>query len=189
MLRALKQQLIQLSEEGKEPFLAILKKKVGSSQAKVWAGPLKNFILVLPEMIAQVRIWSDTKDLSEQIHNLNGNLLTYLYHPADFLHDEGYGLFGYLDDAYLVGSVYHTTLRALGPENSQLAPHQAEIAAQVETWLDVTRRVIPKETALIEKMKRDLSMGNLDILRGLLERPPSSRPVWPARDKEIIPVA
>ena len=117
MLRALKQQLIQLSEDQKDPFAAILKKKVGARQAKALAGPLKNFILVLPEMIAQVRVWSDAQNLSEQIHNLNGNLLTYLYHPADFLHDEGYGLFGYLDDAYLVGSVYCATLRALGPES------------------------------------------------------------------------
>ena len=176
MLRALKQHLVRLSEEQKDRFQAIITKKVGARQAKVLAGLLKNFILVLPEMIAQVRVWSDEQDLPKQIHYLNGNLLTYLYHPADFLHDEGYGLFGYLDDAYLVGSIYYTTLQAIGPEKRRLQPNQADISAQIEAWLEATRRVIPKETAMIEKMKRDLSSGNLDILRELLEKPNSYCP-------------
>ncbi len=159
MLNALKQQLVHLSQEDDGRFLSALKKRVGTSQAKLHVEPLKNFILVMPEMISQISVWSEEDRVPAEVRRLHGYVLTYLYHPVDFLHDEGYGLFGYLDDAYVVGSAYQATISQIPKEKRKHLPHHKDLAEQLENWLSQVRSVLPKETVHINKMMSDLLKG------------------------------
>ena len=54
----------------------------------------------MPDMIAQVKSWSNDFRIPSKEKKLHGFMLTYLYHPVDFLPESGKGLMGYLDDAY-----------------------------------------------------------------------------------------
>lgn len=171
MLNALKKQLLQLSNEKERLFLGALKKRVGSRQAMIDAGPLRNFILVMPEMIAQLRAWSEDENIPRHVRSLQGHLLTYLYHPVDFLHDKGYGLFGYLDDAYFVGCIYQASQNcAKDKQLKYLANHQ-DLSHQIPDWIATVRRVLPKETAQIHKLITELSGGNIKSLEKMLGMP------------------
>jgi len=87
-------------------------------------------------------------------------LLTYLYHPTDFLPESDWGLFGYLDDAYLVGRIYLDTLRTMSDSPASL-PNVEEFGEAVPPWLESARRVIPAEAAKIDLLLNELRAGNV----------------------------
>lgn len=168
MLNALKKQLVSLSETDKKRFMSVLKKKAGSGDAKLFADPIKNFILVMPEMISQISVWSEQDTINPEVRRLHGYVLTYLYHPVDFLHDEGYGFFGYLDDAYLIGLAYRTTMEHVDQSKLRYLPNQTDLGRQIDGWLASAKKIIPKESAQIDKMIQDLLSGQQSSFQHVL---------------------
>lgn len=166
MLRALKKQLNQLAADPQDPFSNKIKATVGPAEFENTSREIKNFILLLPEMIGQIRIWAEDDRVPPQIKRLHGFVLTYLYHPLDLLPEEPYGLFGYLDDAYLVGDVYHRTM--MFAKSGLDVGLDNEFSAKIGGWLQLVRTVIPKEAGIIDSLVEELVKGNEKAFNKLL---------------------
>lgn len=167
MLIAFKQQLKELAKNDGE-LLEHVRSRVGHEKAGHYVEPLKNLVLVMPEMIAQVQSWSNDNRIPSKEKKLHGFMLTYLYHPVDFLPESGKGLFGYLDDAYLVGSIFSRTMRMMDFETRRTLPNLAPIATSVEEWLKLAREVILPEAKKIDELLEELVNGRLDVFDRLM---------------------
>lgn len=159
MLRALKNQLRQFADDPNDSFDEKVSKRLNHEFDLKLSKSLKNFVLLLPDMIAQIRIWANDDKVPMEIKRLHGYVLTYLYHPLDLLPEEPNGLFGYLDDAYLVGDVYHRTMMYA---KSFLAPPVLDenYSSKISQWLELTRRTLPQETKIMDHLLDELVKGN-----------------------------
>lgn len=170
MLQALKSQLRTLAEDPHDPFAANIRKRVGTVEAVHYTKPLRSLILVMPELIAQIRAWLEQPALTPRLKHLHGFLLSYLYHPTDFLPEDSVGLFGYLDDAYLVGSVYTRTVQQLDHRTRRTLPNLADLSGQMATWLDLARRLLPTETQQIDHLLDEIVAGRSEAFRHLMSK-------------------
>jgi len=168
MLQALKSQLKTLAADPHDAFSDKIRKLVGASEAVHYTKPLRSLILVMPELIAQIRVWLDDPAVPARQKRLHGFLLSYLYHPADFLPEDGAGLFGYLDDAYLVGSVYRRTLQHLDHRTRRVLPSLDGLSDQVMAWLELARKLLPAETQRIEQFVEDVIEGRNEAVQQAL---------------------
>ena len=169
MLKAFKNQLKQMSMDPADSFTEHLRRRVGSRQAvRLHEQPLRNMILVMPEMLLQIRAWMDEPGMSAELRRLQGFVLTYLYHPKDILPEGHNGLFGYLDDAFLVSLAFRRTLterRGLGYDSSM----ERELAEQLPEWLKHTREVIPREAEQVEHMLDELLIGKTRLYEEVMD--------------------
>ena len=168
MLKALKNRLKTMSEDSDDTFYAEIEKRVGADRARETVDLLRNFILVMPEMLAQVRAWLNNPNLDSNLKNLQGFCLAYLYHPEDLLKDEAYGLFGYLDDAYMVGLTYENTMNTIDYDVKKYLSNQADITKQIPLWIKTTREVLPKETENIDRSIEGLLNGNMNLFEKIM---------------------
>jgi uncharacterized membrane protein YkvA (DUF1232 family) len=136
---------------------------------------LKDFILVLPELVEQVRAWLDRAQGNPALRNLHGFMLTYLYHPDDFVPETDQGLFGYLDDAYLVGNIYYRSMLNTGAVKKAYLPGTESLAKRIRPWLRLTRRVLPRETDRIDSMLDDLGRADSDSFHEMMGAKRSSK--------------
>ena len=134
--------------------------------ASVRAELLRNFIVVLPEMVNQVQAWIAAPDASPRVKRLHGFMLTYLYHPTDYIPEDTNTLFGYLDDAYMFGSLYIRLLSDVRP--TRHLSNLESISRQLPLWLRVTRSVLPKETREMDRMLDELERDKTDLFYGVM---------------------
>ena len=170
MLQALKNQLRTLAEDPRDPFAANIRKRVGTVEAVHYTKPLRSLILVMPELIAQIRAWMEQPALPPRLKHLHGFLLSYLYHPTDFLPEDSVGLFGYLDDAYLVGSVYARTMQQLDHRTRRTLPNLADLSGQVAKWLELARQLLPSETQRIDHLLEEIIAGRSEAFHHLMSK-------------------
>ncbi|MEK7388440.1 MAG: YkvA family protein [Elusimicrobiota bacterium] len=169
MLRAFKSQLKLMAMDPTDAFADHLRRRVGAQEAIRHEQPLRNMILVMPEMLMQIRAWMEEPGMSTELRRLQGFVLTYLYHPRDILPEEHNGLFGYLDDAFLVSLAFRRTLierRGLGYDSSL----ERELVEQLPDWLRHVREVIPQEAGQIEGMLDELLMGKTRLYEDVMAR-------------------
>ena len=169
MLQALKSQLRALAADPHDSFTAHIRKRVGTVEAVHYTKPLRSLILVMPELIAQIRAWMEEPAIVPQLKRLHGFLLSYLYHPTDFL-PESDGLFGYLDDAYLVGRVYARTMQQLDHRTRRTLPNLADLSGQVASWLDLARRLLPTETQRIDHLLDEIVGGRPEAFHRMMNK-------------------
>jgi uncharacterized membrane protein YkvA (DUF1232 family) len=82
------------------------------------------------------------------------------YHPKDFLADDEYGLFGYLDDAYLVAVVYERVMQELLEEGVALSREDLEFQEKIGKLKQTARSVIKEESRKIDQMVGQILEGN-----------------------------
>ena len=169
MLQALKSQLKTLAADPHDEFSTQIRRLVGAYEAVHYTKPLRSLILVMPELIAQIRTWMEAPGIPAQLKRVHGFLLSYLYHPTDFL-PESDGLFGYLDDAYLVGRVYARTMQQLDHRTRRTLPNLADLSGQMATWLDLARRLLPTETQQIDHLLDEIVAGRSEAFRHLMSK-------------------
>lgn len=166
MLRALKSHLSLLAIENGASFAKLIKKRLGRKKANIHISKSLNLILLMPHLLSRMRDFADDSKIPKELKRLDGFLLTYLYHPIDFLPDEGQGLFGYLDDAYFVGSVYQQFLQhQYQPATRLKADHQVE---EIADTLEKVRQVLPKETKQIDRMLEELKDGRKELFNQMV---------------------
>ena len=168
MLQALKSQLKTLAEDPHDPFAANIRKRVGTVEAVHYTKPLRSLILVMPELIAQIRAWLEEPALPPRLKRLHGFLLSNLYHPTDFLPEDSVGLFGYLDDAYFVGRVYARTMQHLDHRTRRTLPNLADLSGQLAQWLELARQLLPAETQRIEQMLDGILEGKHEAFQQIM---------------------
>jgi uncharacterized membrane protein YkvA (DUF1232 family) len=158
MLHALKQQLKVLAQDPCDPFHICIRRRVGKRATRLLENRLKQLILVMPDAVERVHaLWSKFPDQAPA-KRAGGYLLTYLYHPKDFLAEEELGFFGYLDDAYFSALVYEFVLGELENRGRLLAQDKAFLE-DLEGLKAAARLVIPAEAEKIETMLKEIKMG------------------------------
>ena len=167
MLKAMKSQLSLLAIENGEDFATHVRKRVKTKEANLAISKSLNLIMIMPDLIAQVRDASEDRTLSPEVRSLNQFLLVYFYHPVDFLPDDAGGLFGYLDDDYFVGRVYQK-IRSI--TSKQASVTAKELTLDLEDNLEVVRTVIAKEARRIDSLIEELIRGKRGQFEQLLSR-------------------
>ena len=159
MLQEFKNKLIHLAEENRDFFIHKIQERIPTDEGITMAVSMQNFILTMPELIIQIRRWMKDSRCPSHIKRMNGFLLTYIYHPFDFIPEERLGLFGYLDDAYLTGRVFIQTMNFTDHEARRFLPNMKNLATDIPNWIMATRRILPKETRKIDQMLKELLEG------------------------------
>ena len=159
MLTAFKEHLKQLAKNKNDEFLEQIRRRAGLEKRSEYGEALKNLIVVMPDMIKQIQAWSNDSRIPSQEKKLHGFMLTYLYHPLDFIPEARNGFFGYLDDAYLVGTIYYRTIGLIELENHKAAVNNGPSEAHVNEWLKMVRAVIPVESKKIDALLGELING------------------------------
>lgn len=186
MLNAFQNHLKELAHDTKDPFTSIIKKIVGPSEAPHFEKPVRDMVLAMPAMIRQVGAWSEEPAQPTETRRLHSFLLRYLYHSTDFLSEKNLGLFGYVDDAYIVSRVYARTLEEDDKVGLKPYVERAEIASEVRRWIETTRRLLPDET---RKMDQLLSEFKHHADRGFfwaIDRAARGTPLSRKLEKEVL---
>ncbi len=148
MLIALKEELKRLAADPKDPFHHKIRARVGKRATGMLEKRLKQTVLIMPSLITRIRIYWERKDSSASIKKLGGFLFAYLYNPQDFLSEEEHGLFGYLDDAYLVICIYEKVLEG----NLGIDGEDIEFLKVITKTKKYVESLIPAETKKIKEM-------------------------------------
>lgn len=165
MLKALKSQLSLLAIENGAAFAERIRKRVGKKKANLYISKAMNLVMVMPDLIAKIRDLSEDERLPKKYKPLNGFLLTYLYHPIDFLKDHEAGLFGYLDDAYFVGKVYQRVHHFVpGKHGAQ------DLARQLPEAIEAVKQILPKESRQVDRLIEELEEGKRTLFDELMHR-------------------
>lgn len=167
MLKAFRNQLNQLSLVDRDSWTQRVTSALGGRRDSGTEEDVRGLILALPDLLERVRRWYDRADVPENFRRLHGITLTYLYHPADLVEDKG--LFGYLDDAYLVGRVFVLTAQRLTRDGVALEEDVAARLTTLERGLASARRVLPEETNRLDALVADYLSGELKAFRRLMD--------------------
>ncbi|MCA9395551.1 MAG: DUF1232 domain-containing protein [Candidatus Omnitrophica bacterium] len=159
MLSAFEAQLKNLAEEKWYQFHCEIRNRVGKRATPVFENKLKNLIVETPKRLNSIyRHWNQIKNGDETRH-LGGFILAYLYNPTDFLSSEDYGLFGYLDDAYLVALAYERVLWEAHVCGNPLTEEEEDYLVNMKETRKLVRTIIPAESKQIEQMLQELIGG------------------------------
>lgn len=152
MLAAFKEELKRLAVDPDDPFHKKISQRIGKRATQVVEERLKRLILVMPGIVKRIHVhWTESPAGSE-IKKLGGFVFVYLYQPKDFLSEAEHGLFGYLDDAYLVAIVYEQVILVTGKRERSLEEVDKDYLKQIQASKRYIKAVIPQETKKIEDM-------------------------------------
>ncbi len=138
-------------------------------EATYVANDLRRMVLALPDMLAQIRAWSEDPGLPWDFRRLYGYALIYVGNTEDFFPERDKGLIGYLDDAYLAGSILE---RAIHEANVRPHWNNALLAERIPGWLSTTQWLLPQVTSRIDRIVLEWRDGDW---RHLLDHPAAQR--------------
>ena len=167
MLRAMKEQLKSLAKDENKEFHGHLRQKVGKKATALLEGRLKKIIVLLPDLVGRVYDYWRVQPHASQTKILSAYVLTYLYLPKDFLPEDEWGLYGYLDDAYLVAKVYTTILDEVERSGGKIDAADQKLSEEVKLLQKSLRIVIPKICEKIDEMIAELAEGKQDAYLGI----------------------
>lgn len=170
MLQQMQSRLNALAGDPSDPFTGSIRALVGPREAVLYEKPMRELILAMPAMTRQIRAWITGANFQSGIARLHGFAISYLYSPEDLLPETSLGLFGYLDDAYLVARVYHRTLLEADCFASGPLPAGAPQPGNAHDWIRLARQLLPKETAALDKMLDEVFLTRAGNYAGLLEK-------------------
>ncbi len=150
MLTAFKEELKRLAVDPLDPFHQNIRDRIGKRATQVVEKRLKQLILIMPGLVRRIHVHWEKSNAGSEIKKLGGFMFIYLYQPKDFLPEDEHGLFGYLDDAYLVLVVYEKVVRATENAGGTLDKQDEEYLKQILTSKRYIKAVIPRETKKIE---------------------------------------
>ena len=156
MLHAFKEHLKSLAADSKDPFFLKVRQRIGKRATALLEKRLRQLVVITPDVVERVHeLWRQFgKDLPAR--KVSGYLLTYLYHPKDFLDEDEHGLFGYLDDAYFAALVYEFVLARVQEAGNDLTAQDKRFLKEISNMKDAARLVIPNEAEKIEKMFKEI---------------------------------
>lgn len=163
MLKAMKEQLLSLAKDENKEFHTVLRKRIGKKATSVLEDRLKRSITLLPDLVSRIYFyWNRGKSLSQTKH-LGGYLLTYLYEPDDFLSNKKWGLFGYLDDAYFVVSVYSKVILEELAGQRKISAMDLGFYEETKSLIPCIKSVLPEETRKIDDMINGIYEGDKQV--------------------------
>lgn len=152
MLFAFREHLKQLAQDDQDPFHKKIRARVGKRATKLLEKRLRQLIVITPDVVDRVHLLWRQFPKDAPAKKVGGYLLSYLYHPKDFLDEGKHGLFGYLDDAYFAALVYEFVLKSVQETGLKLTPKDNRFLCEVVNMKAATKLVIPDEAKKIDDM-------------------------------------
>lgn len=166
MLNAFKQHLKTLAVDPTDDFGARVRALSDARRAPHDAGVLRRMVLSLPLMAGRVSRWSDDPVMPPSLRRQQKFAQAYLYSPVDFLPEESLGFFGYVDDAYLLASVYESTRRELDEFGVVRGDDDEALRRDGLEGMAVVRRLMPQVAREVDETLRSVQTGG-DLKRAL----------------------
>ncbi|MDA9101365.1 hypothetical protein N9K06_01670 [Omnitrophica bacterium] len=148
MLVAFKEELKRLAADPNDKFHSKVKARVGKKATRILETRLKQMILLTPSLLRRIQFHWQDESADARIKKLGGFVFAYLYNPKDFLSEDEHGLYGYLDDAYLVINIYERVLQGA----ANLSEEDRDFLEKISHSKKYMKALIPDETQKIEKM-------------------------------------
>ncbi|HMX43220.1 MAG TPA: YkvA family protein [Elusimicrobiota bacterium] len=164
MLKAFQEKLTRLANDPQDPFRQRVTERVGPLEAPRTEAPLRRMILAMPDMLGQIASWSRELGMPQPLKRAQVFALAYIVNPEDFLPEGASGLYGYLDDAYIVAATYYRTMQEVGPAGLRPLTDNVSLALAVPEWVEALRRYWPELAERID-----------DLLDTHLDRPDARR--------------
>lgn len=144
MLNAFREKLTRLANDPQDPFRRRVMERVGPLEAPRLEAPLRGMILAMPDMLGQIAAWSKELGMPQPLKRAQVLALAYIVNPEDLLPEGDAGLYGYLDDAYIVAATYYRTMQEVGPAGLRPLTDNVSLALGVPEWVEIFRRHWPE---------------------------------------------
>lgn len=148
MLAAIREEIKLMAQDPSKPVYWKIRERVGKRAANVLEGKVLQLIQLMPKIMERMKYIHDLSERQERSKKLESFVFSYVFHPYDFVCKETHGLFGYLDDAYLVAIIYE-----------DLMTHGTSFTMEDMNYLEIIRKskpciesILPEETRLIREM-------------------------------------
>ncbi|MBM4043706.1 MAG: response regulator [Planctomycetes bacterium] len=152
--------LRHLGRSGGTEFAQRIRQRVAPHEATECESSLRGLVRMMPSLLGRLRrLWTQTA-VSSDVKKLNGHILGYLHHPQDLIAEDEHGLFGYVDDAYLIATVYLRAAEGLSHDHPLKRGEERHLMLQTQRLLLKARRVIPTEAEKIDRMLERALMGD-----------------------------
>lgn len=169
MLKAMKEQLKFLAKDEEQIFHKNLRKAVGKKATDILEERLKKVIVLMPDLVMRIHDYWRMQPDASPTKRLGSYMLTYIYLPKDFLPQDKYGLYGYLDDAYVVAKIYTTVIEDVQKSTGVVIAMDKDLYEEVKMLKKSIRLVIPTICQKIDGMIDDLSVGKNESFVTMVE--------------------
>jgi len=115
-------------------------------------GALKEFIFLLPPALKVLNSYWDDAKIPIEVKKLSSLLIAYIIRRDDLLSDKHLGLFGYLDDSYIVVSAFLKIQEMFLRDWQDKSPEERDLAERARKLIVAPRIVIPEETIGIDEV-------------------------------------
>lgn len=170
MLKALQKELRELADVSIEKLRDEITKKFNSRATDEQVQAIKDFIFLMPPALKILSMYWSDKKTPAKTKKLAGLILTYVYHPNDYINDKEYGLFGYLDDAYLVVSSFLKIQDMYIRNWDDKSELERDIIQRSKRLINAPQIVIPKISERIDSTIDDWLDGKIDDMVGKLSQ-------------------
>jgi uncharacterized membrane protein YkvA (DUF1232 family) len=160
MLSALDHQLRALAQDSYDQFREEVSERENGKITVEQVAALKEFIFLLPATLKQLSIYWNRKDTPPDAKRVSGFIITYIYQPNDFLPEAQHGLFGYLDDAYLVVQAYLKIQDYYMRDWQEKSSEELKLIDRARELIMAPQLIIPEVTARIDRMVNSLIEGD-----------------------------
>lgn len=151
MLQALQNHLRSLASDKSDKLKKEIEAHWGREVTEEQAQAIKEFIFLMPAALKVLsQYWSEKKTPSAAKH-LAGLIITYVYHPHDLISDNEHGLFGYIDDAYLVVSSFLRIQDMYIHDWNEKSELERNLAQRARELINVPQLLVPSETLIIDE--------------------------------------
>lgn len=142
--------------------------EVGSFVPNMLTDQLARLILLMPEMLEQIRVWGEQPEIPTVVRRIYSILSSYIHDPDDLCHDSENGLLGYLDDAYLAAKAYGYCVVLIGFGDERVDSRVRYIGDRIPGWIEAVQRALPLETSKLDVMFDLFLKGNTAAFSDLL---------------------
>jgi uncharacterized membrane protein YkvA (DUF1232 family) len=160
MLNAFDSHLRTLASASNGQFREEVRKRVNGKFTDDQVATLKEFIFLLPTTLKLFSRYWNRKSTPPDAKRLSGFIMTYVYQPRDFLPEESIGLFGYLDDAYMVVATYLKIQEHFLADWHEKTPEELELVSRAQKLISAPRLVVPEVTERIDRVLDKLVLGD-----------------------------
>lgn len=161
MLKALSDKLKELARNTDDDFRAAVKKRLDGKVTEEQISALKEFIFLLPPTLKILDSYWDDPKTPPDVKKLSGLLIAYIIRRDDIFSDEKLGLFGYLDDSYIVVSAFMKIQEVILRDWQDKSPEERDLSKRALKLIVAPRIIIPDETSAIDEVMKLFVKGHI----------------------------
>jgi uncharacterized membrane protein YkvA (DUF1232 family) len=168
MIKALSNKLKELSKTRDADFQAAVRERLNGKVTDEQIGALKEFIFLLPPTLKVLNSYWDDGKIPAEVKRLGSLLTSYIIRRDDLISDEDLGLFGYLDDSYLVVSAFLKIQDLYLRDWQDKSPEEIELTHRARNLITAPRIVIPEEAGSIDEVIELFERGEINSFEDYL---------------------